>query len=58
MGVSELLMTVSTTDIPVLHSAEVAHLYSQVVLSICHGVDQTSYTSTKEVRQGTTTRPL
>jgi hypothetical protein len=44
-------MTVSTASIPVLHSAE-------VVLSICHGVDQTPYTSTKEARQGTTTRPL
>jgi hypothetical protein len=53
--VSELLMTVSTASIPV--SAEVAHLYPQVVLPICHGVDQTPYTSTKEVRQGTTTRP-
>jgi hypothetical protein len=29
---------VSTTDIPVLHSAEVAHLYPQVVLPICHEV--------------------
>jgi hypothetical protein len=25
-------MTVSTADIPVLHSAEVAHLYPQVML--------------------------
>jgi hypothetical protein len=31
-------MTVSTADIPVLHYAEVAHLYTQVVLPICHGV--------------------
>jgi hypothetical protein len=31
-------MTVSMADIPVLHSAEVAHLYAQVVLPICHGV--------------------
>jgi hypothetical protein len=31
-------MTVSTTDIPVLHSVEVAHLYPQVVLPICHRV--------------------
>jgi hypothetical protein len=31
-------MTVSTTDIPVLHSVEVAHLYPQVVLPICHGL--------------------
>jgi hypothetical protein len=43
-------MTVSTADIPVLHSAEVTHLYPQVVLPICHGVDQTPYTSTKEAR--------
>jgi hypothetical protein len=34
-------MTVSTASIPVLHSAEVAHLYPQVVLPISHGVDQT-----------------
>jgi hypothetical protein len=39
--VSEPLMTVSTTSIPVLHSVVVAHLYPQVVLPICHGVDQT-----------------
>jgi hypothetical protein len=45
-------------DIPVLHSAEVAHLYPQVVLPIFHEVDQTPYTSTKEARQGTNTRPL
>jgi hypothetical protein len=31
-------MTVSTADIPVLHSVEVAHLYPQVMLSICQGV--------------------
>jgi hypothetical protein len=31
-------MTVSMADIPVLHCAEVAHLYPQVVLPICHGV--------------------
>jgi hypothetical protein len=51
-------MTVSMVDIPVLHSAEVAHLYPQVVLPICHGVDRTPYTSSKEARQGTTTGPL
>jgi hypothetical protein len=28
-------MTVSTANIPVLHSAEVAHLYPQVMLLIC-----------------------
>jgi hypothetical protein len=32
--VSELLITVSTADIPVLHSAEVAHLYPQLMLLI------------------------
>jgi hypothetical protein len=31
-------MTVSTADIPVLHPAEGAHLYPQVVLPICHGL--------------------
>jgi hypothetical protein len=31
-------MTVSTADIPVLHSEEVVHLYRQVVLPICHGI--------------------
>jgi hypothetical protein len=31
-------MTVSTTSILVLHSAEVAHLNRQVVLPICQGV--------------------
>jgi hypothetical protein len=31
-------MTVSTASIPVLHSADVAYLYPQVVLPICHGV--------------------
>jgi hypothetical protein len=51
-------MTVSMADVPVLHSAEVAHLYPQVVLPICHGVDRTPYTSTEEARQGSTTRPL
>jgi hypothetical protein len=51
-------MTVSMDDIPVLHSAEVAHLYPQVMLPICHGVVWAPYTSTKEARQGNTTRPL
>jgi hypothetical protein len=31
-------MTVSTTDIPILHSAEVAHLYPQVMLPVYQGV--------------------
>jgi hypothetical protein len=51
-------MHVSMSDIPVLHSVEVAHLYPQVVLPICHGVDRTPYTSTEEERQGSTTRPF
>jgi hypothetical protein len=46
MWVFEPLMIVSTASIPVLHSSEVVHLYPQVVLPICHGVDQTPYTST------------
>jgi hypothetical protein len=51
-------MTVSTTDIPVLHSTEVAYLYPQVVLLICHGVDRTQYISTEEARQGSTMKPF
>jgi hypothetical protein len=51
-------MTVSMASIPVLHSAEVAHLYPQVVLPICHGVYRTPYISTKEARQGFTMRHL
>jgi hypothetical protein len=43
-------MTVSTADIPILHFVEVVHLYPQVVLPICHGVYQTPYISTNEVR--------
>jgi hypothetical protein len=31
-------MTVSTASIPLLHSAEVAHLYPQVMLPICQGI--------------------
>jgi hypothetical protein len=31
-------MTVSTADILVLHSVDVAHLYPQVMLPICQGV--------------------
>jgi hypothetical protein len=34
-------MTVSTTDISVLHSAEVAHLYPQVVIPYLPRVAQT-----------------
>jgi hypothetical protein len=54
---SEPLMTVSTADIPVLRSAEVAHLYPQVVLPICHE-SWIPYISTEETRQGSTTTPL
>jgi hypothetical protein len=49
---------VSTTDILVLHFVEVAHLYPQVVLSICHGIVRTPYTSTEEARHGSNTRPF
>jgi hypothetical protein len=31
-------MTVSKASIPILHSAEVAHLYLKVMLPICQGV--------------------
>jgi hypothetical protein len=31
-------MTVSTADIPILHSVEVAHLYPQFMLPICQGI--------------------
>jgi hypothetical protein len=31
-------MTVCTADILVLHLAEVAHLYPQVMLPICQGI--------------------
>jgi hypothetical protein len=51
-------MTVNMADILVLHSAEVTHLYPQVMLPICHGVVWAPYISTKEARQGNTTRPL
>jgi hypothetical protein len=50
MWVSEPLMTVSTTDIPVLHSGVVGYLYTQVMLTIFHGVVRTPYTYTKEAR--------
>jgi hypothetical protein len=51
-------MTVSTASVPVLHSAEVAHIYPQVMLPICHGIVRAPYTSAKEAMQGNTTRPL
>jgi hypothetical protein len=34
----EPLLTVSTADIPILHYIEVAHLYPQLEIPICHGV--------------------
>jgi hypothetical protein len=50
-------MTVSTTDIPVLHSAEVAHLYPQVMLPICQGI-ATSHTPLPSRRDRVTLRGL
>jgi hypothetical protein len=46
-------MTVSMDGIPVLHSAEVAHLYPQVMLPICQGI-ATSHTPLPR-RQGRVT---
>jgi hypothetical protein len=46
-------MTMSTASIPVLHSAEVAHLYPQVMLPICQGI-MTSHTPLSR-RQGRVT---
>jgi hypothetical protein len=37
----ESLLTVSMTDIQVLHSAEVAHIYPQDVFALSPRVDQT-----------------
>jgi hypothetical protein len=50
-------MTVSTTDIPVLHSTEVAHLYPQVMLPICQGIT-TSHTPLPRKRGRVTLRGL
>jgi hypothetical protein len=50
-------MTVSTADIPVLHSAEVAHLYPQVMLPICQGI-ATSHTPLPRKRGRVTLRGL
>jgi hypothetical protein len=49
-------MTVSTTSIPVLHSAEVAHLYAQM-LPICQGI-ATSHTPLLRRRGRVTLRGL
>jgi hypothetical protein len=57
MLVFELLMTVSMTDISVLHSAEVAHLYPQVMLLICQGI-ATSHTPLLRRRDRVTLRGL
>jgi hypothetical protein len=50
-------MTVSTTDIPVLHSTEVVHLYPQVMLPICQGI-ATSHTPLPRRRGRVTLRGL
>jgi hypothetical protein len=50
-------MTVSTADIPVLHSVEVAHLYPQVMLPICQGIT-TSHTPLPRKRGRVTLRGL
>jgi hypothetical protein len=50
-------MTVSTADIPVLNSAEVAHLYPQVMLPIYQGI-ATPIHLYQGGEQGNTTRPL
>nr|ACL53295.1 unknown [Zea mays] len=50
-------MTVSTASIPVLHSAEVAHLYPQVMLPICEGI-ATSHTPLPRRRGRVTLRGL
>jgi hypothetical protein len=50
-------MTVSTTDIPVLHSAEVAHLYPQVMLPTGQGI-ATSHTPLPRKRGRVTLRGL
>jgi hypothetical protein len=50
-------MTVSTANIPVLHSTEVAHLYPQVMLPICQGI-ATSHTPLPRKRGRVTLRGL
>jgi hypothetical protein len=50
-------MAMSTADIPVLHSAEVAHLYLQVMLPICQGI-ATSHTPVPRKRGRVTLRDL
>jgi hypothetical protein len=50
-------MTVSTASVPVLHSAEVAHLYPQVMLPISQGI-VTSHTPLPRRRGRVTLRGL
>jgi hypothetical protein len=50
-------MTMSTADILVLHSAEVAHIYPQVLLPICQGI-MTSHTPLPRKRGRVTLRGL
>jgi hypothetical protein len=50
-------MTVSTTDIPLLHSANVAHLYSQYVFSIKTRLGR-HLDNPKVKHYGSTVRPL
>jgi hypothetical protein len=50
-------MTVSTASIPVLHSAELAHLYPQVMLPMCQGI-ATSHTPLPRRRDRVTLRGL
>ena len=57
MWVSESLMTVSTASIPVLHSTEVVPCTHKSCYPSAKGL-WIPYTSTKEARQGNTTRPL
>jgi hypothetical protein len=48
----------SMTDIPVLHSAEVAHLYPQAVFTHLQRGLEFSLISKEETRLGDTTRPF
>jgi hypothetical protein len=50
-------MTVSMASIPVLHSAEVVHLYPQVMLPICQGI-ATSHTPLSRRRGRVTLRGI
>jgi hypothetical protein len=50
-------MTMSTVDIPVLHTAEVPHIYPQVMLPIYQGI-ATSHTPIPRKRDRVTLRAL